>query len=90
VSQVEKRSRITARVSLAVQEKLQEAADLLGVTVNQFVIQSAHEKAELIIGRKSLIVVTHRDAAMLVDLLENPPKPKAALKWALERYKRSS
>lgn len=87
MSQVEERGRITARVPLAVQEKLQEAADLVGATVNQFVVQSALEKAEQIIDREKMIGVTRRDAAMLIDLLENPPKPKPALKRALERYK---
>lgn len=86
-SVAEERGRITARVPLAVQEKLQEAADLVGATVNQFVVQSALEKAEQIIDRETMIGLTRRDAAMLIDLLENPPKPNAALKRALERYK---
>lgn len=84
---VEERGRITARVPLAVQEKLQAAADLVGSTLNQFVVQSALEKAEQIIDRETMIGLTRRDAAMLIDLLENPPKPNAALKRALERYK---
>jgi uncharacterized protein (DUF1778 family) len=87
MSLVEERGRITARVPLAVQEKLQEAADLVGATVNQFVVQSALEKAEQIIDRETMIGVTRRDAAMLIELLENPPKPNPALKRALERYK---
>lgn len=87
MSLVEERGRITARVPLAVQEKLQEAADLVGATVNQFVVQSALEKAEQIIDRETIIGLTRKDAAMLIELLENPPKPNAALTRALEQYK---
>ena len=87
MNQVERRSGITARVTLAVQEKLREAEDWVGMTINQFVVQSALEKAEQIIDHETMIGVTRRDAAMLIDLLENPPKPKPALKRALERYK---
>ena len=87
MSLVEARGRITARVPLAVQEKLQEAANLVGSTVNQFVIQCALEKAEKIIDRETMIGLTRRDAAMLIELLENPPKPNPALKQALKQYK---
>jgi uncharacterized protein (DUF1778 family) len=87
MSHVEERGRITARVPLAVQEKLQEAADLVGATVNQFVVQSALEKAEQIIDREKMIALTQMDAAMLIELLENPPKPNEALARALDRYK---
>jgi uncharacterized protein (DUF1778 family) len=51
------------------------------------VVQSALEKAEQIIDRERMIAVTRRDAAMLIELLENPPKPNPALKRALQRYK---
>jgi uncharacterized protein (DUF1778 family) len=83
----EERGRITARVPLVVQEKLQEAADLTGATLNQFVVQCALERAEEIIDREKVIAITREDAAMLIELLENPPKPNAAFKRALDRYK---
>lgn len=84
---IEERGRITARVSQSVQEKLQAAADLQGATLNQFVVQSALEKAERIIDRETTISLTRRDAAMLITMLENPSKPNAALLKTLERYK---
>lgn len=83
----EERGRITARVSQSVQEKLQTAADLQGATLNQFVVQSALEKAERIIDRETTISLTRRDATMLITMLENPSKPNAALAKALGRYK---
>lgn len=84
---IEERGRITARVSQSVQEKLQAAADLQGATLNQFVVQSALEKAERIIDRETTISLTRADAAMLLTMLENPSKPNAALLNALGRYK---
>lgn len=84
---IEERGRITARVSQSVQERLQAAADLQGATLNQFVVQSALEKAERIIDRETTINLTRRDAAMLITMLENPSKPNAALLKAFERYK---
>lgn len=83
----EDRGRITARVSHPVVEKLQEAADLTGATVNQFLVQAALEKAEMIIDRERTIRFSREDAAMLINMLENPSKPNAALTSAFERYK---
>ena len=84
---IEERGRITARVSQPVAEKLQEAADLTGATVNQFLVQAALEKAEKIIDRERAIRLTLEDAAMLINLLENPSKPNSALLGAFERFK---
>jgi uncharacterized protein (DUF1778 family) len=86
-SSIKERGRITARVSQSVQEKLQAAADLQGATLNQFVVQSALEKADRIIDREMTISLTRRDAAMLIAMLENPSKQNAALLSAFERYK---
>lgn len=83
----EERDRITTRVSHPIAMKLQEAADLSGATLNQFVIQSALEKAEKIIDREKALYFSENDAAMLINMLDNPSKPNAALMRALERYK---
>jgi len=44
----EPRKRITARVSGKVRTTLEQAAELLGATVNQFVVQTAYEEAQRI------------------------------------------
>jgi uncharacterized protein (DUF1778 family) len=85
MSLAEERGRVTARVSLQVEERLKEAAELTGATMNQFLVQAALEKADRIIEREHLIRLTREDAAMLIDMLESPPKPNAALKRAFER-----
>lgn len=83
------RGRITARVSSAVAETLNEAAGLAGTTLNSFVIQAALEKAHRVIDREKMIHLTRNDAAMLLDLLENPAPPNAAMKSAFERFKKA-
>ena len=85
---VEERERITARVSQTNAEKLQQAADLSGATLNQFLVQAALEKAQKIIDREKMIQLTLQDAAMFINLLENPPKPNEALLQGLEDYDR--
>jgi uncharacterized protein (DUF1778 family) len=84
----QKQGRITARVPQTVQERLQQAADLMGATLNQFLVEAAVEKAEKIIERERMIALFRQDAAMFVKLLDNPGKPNKALSKALERYKK--
>ena len=80
------RGRITARVSQPIAEKLQEAADLSGATLNQFLVQAALEKAQKVIDHERLIQLTLQDAELLIDLLEHPPKPNEALLQGFEEY----
>jgi uncharacterized protein (DUF1778 family) len=80
-------NRITNRVPQPIALKLQEAADLTGATLNQFMVQVALEKAEKIIEREKNIYSSKNDAAMLINLLDNPSKPNAALLRAFERFK---
>jgi uncharacterized protein (DUF1778 family) len=85
----EERGRITARAPQLVVDQLEEAAALVGVTVNQFVVQAASEKARAIIGAFTHIDLSRRDAAFIADLLDNPPKPNAALQRAVQNYKKA-
>jgi uncharacterized protein (DUF1778 family) len=80
--------RLTARIAGHVQEKLQVAADLVGATLNQFVVQAALEKAEKIIESESTIVLTRRESLRLLDLIENPPARNERFLQAQARYQR--
>ncbi|SFV05648.1 type II toxin-antitoxin system TacA family antitoxin [Pseudoduganella namucuonensis] len=82
------RERITARISSAVAETLNSAAELTGTTLNNFVVQAALEKAQKIVDRENFIQLSRNDAAMLLDLLDAPPKPNAARRRAYERFMR--
>lgn len=84
---IEERGRITARLPQNLVEKIQEAADLTGATLNQFLVQSALEKAAEVIDRETTIRYSREDAAMLINLLEAPPKRNEAFTRAFERYR---
>ena len=80
--------RITTRITGHVQEKLQVAADLVGATLNQFVVQAALEKAEKVIESESTIVLTRRESLRLLDMIENPPSKNKKFLQAQARYQR--
>ena len=66
-------NRLNIRITDHVQDKLQMAADLVGTTMNQFLVQVALVKAEKVIERESTIVMTRRESLRLLKLIENPP-----------------
>ena len=80
--------RITTRITDHVQEKLQVAADLVGATLNQFVVQAALEKAEKVIESESTIVMTRREAPRLLEMIESPPPRTKKFLQAQARYQR--
>jgi uncharacterized protein (DUF1778 family) len=83
------RQRITARVSGSVRATLEQAAELLGATVNQFVVQTAYQEAQRILERESVIRLSQQDARKVFSLLDSPPKPGKALKDAVKAYRGS-
>jgi uncharacterized protein (DUF1778 family) len=84
----DERGRITARVPQNVQDTLQRAAELLGATLNQFVVQAALTEARRVIERDRVIHLSSNDAAFLMKLLERPPAPNARLRKAFQTYKK--
>lgn len=78
--------RLTTRITDHVQEKLQVAADLVGATLNQFVVQAALEKAEKVIESESAIVLTRRESLRLLEMIESPPQRNAKFLQAQARY----
>ncbi|MCK6405592.1 MAG: DUF1778 domain-containing protein [Rhodocyclaceae bacterium] len=80
--------RLTTRITDHVQEKLQVAAGLVGVTLNQFVVQAALEKAEKVIERNSTIVLTRRESLRLLELIENPPPRNEEFLLAQTRHRK--
>jgi len=83
----EPRKRITARVSNTVRDTLEQAAELLGATVNQFVVQTAYLEAQRVIERESVIRLSQKDARVVLALLDHPPKPNQRLKAAVKLAK---
>ena len=81
--------RVSARVPTHVYDTLAQAADLMGATLNQFLVQSAIEKAQTVIENERLIKMTTRSANAFFDIIENPPAPNEKLMDAMRAYKGS-
>jgi uncharacterized protein (DUF1778 family) len=77
--------RIPARMPLAVYNRVVEAAQAVGATLNQFLVQSALEKANLVLEQERIINLTTASAKTVFDLVENPPVPSERLKAAMKR-----
>ena len=64
--------RLTTRITEHVQDTLQAAADLVGATLNQFVVQAALEKAERVIESETTLLLTRREALRVFELTQAP------------------
>jgi uncharacterized protein (DUF1778 family) len=69
----------------AVYDRVVEAAQAVGATLNQFLVQSALEKANEILDREQVIKLSATAAKTVFDLVENPPAPSEQLKAAMQR-----
>lgn len=79
--------RIPARMPSAVYDRIVEAAQSVGATLNQFLVQSALEKANEILERDRVIKLSATSAKTVFDLVENPPAPNERLMAAMRRRK---
>jgi uncharacterized protein (DUF1778 family) len=77
--------RIPARMPLAVYNRVVEAAQAVGATLNQFLVQSALEKANVVLEQERVVNLTTASAKTIFDLVENPPAPNELLKAAMKR-----
>lgn len=81
------RDRISMRVSKDLRERLEEAANYSGATLNQFFVQAAIKEADQILERERVMRLSARDSKWLLDLLDQPPSPpNAKLREALAEY----
>lgn len=82
-------ARITTRVPESVHSILSEAATLVGATVNQFVVQSALEKANSVIEHERFIFLSSQASKKFIDALDNPPEANEKLKAAFQAHKKN-
>lgn len=82
-----RRERIEARVTAEIKSTIERAAAISGLSVTDFVVQSARERAELVIQTNSVIKLSARDSAVFAEALLNPPEPNAELLAAMKRYR---
>ena len=83
-----KSERLEARVSAELKQLFQEAANLHGITMTDFVIRSAREAAKRTVQDQEIMRLSEQDRKVFVSALLNPPKPSPRLRAAVAHYKK--
>lgn len=78
-------ARINLRTSAEAKAMIERAAALMGTTVSSFMLQNAFEAARRIVSETDTLLLTQRDFEAFAASIENPPKPKAALRKLMAR-----
>ncbi|MBD2796495.1 DUF1778 domain-containing protein [Xenorhabdus sp. 18] len=82
-----KETRLVARTTMEIQEIVQRAADYSGLSLSQFLIEAAMDKARNVIERAETLQLSMAGADALFSALENPPKANQKLLKAAKNYK---
>ncbi|PJG49635.1 ABC transporter [Sphingobium sp. LB126] len=75
--------RMNLRVSPEAKAKLMRAAALKNIDLTSFVTQTAVREAEAIIQESEVVEVSRRDHALIMQMLENPPRANTRLQRAI-------
>ena len=78
--------RLEARVSAELKRLFQTAADLRGVTLSDFIINSAHDAAVQTVEQHSVIRLNREASLQFANALLRPPKSNPRLGVAAQRY----
>jgi len=81
-------ARLEARVSSEQKAMLQQAAELSGRTLSEFVVASAQEAAVRIIQAHDAVRLSRAEQIAFVSALLDPPKPSARLRQAASSYRK--
>jgi len=79
--------RISARVSPETRDLVHNAADIIGVSVTDFLSAAAIEEAHRVIARERTVTVSKKYADIFFSALDNPPKPNSALVNAVKEHR---
>ena len=77
--------RIPARMPTIVYDKIAAAAQSVGATLNQFLVQAALEKATAVLEEERIIKLSAESSEALFAIMENPPEANEYLKQAMKR-----
>ena len=80
------KKQFSIRPSADAHERLTLAASWRGQTLSAFVLGAAMREADAVISTRDRIELTQDDAAMVLDLLDNPPVPNEAMRRALKLH----
>lgn len=80
-------ARLEARVDAEMKARWQQAADLQGITLTDFIITSLQESANKVIQQHQRMKLTTKDTEAFIDAILNPPEPNENLRAAVAEYK---
>ena len=81
-------ARLNCRVSVRIKQQAEEAASLLGQSITDFTEAALAEKAQTVLERHDRIVLSERDFARFVEMIEHPEPPTQKLREAMAEYRR--
>jgi uncharacterized protein (DUF1778 family) len=84
---VAKQERIEARLSPEAKSLIEDAAELSGMSVSDFLVSRAQVAAREVVSEHERWVLTRQQSRALLNALVNPPAANDALNRAAERYK---
>ena len=81
-------ARLSCRVTARIKRQAEEAASLLGQSITDFTEAALAEKAQAVLEKHERLVLSERDFARFVELIENPSPPTQGLRDAMADYRR--
>jgi uncharacterized protein (DUF1778 family) len=81
-------ARLSCRVNVRIKQQAEEAASLLGQSITDFTESALAEKSQAVLERHEKIVLSERDFARFVSLIEHPQLPTLELREAMTEYQR--
>jgi uncharacterized protein (DUF1778 family) len=81
-------ARLEARVDAEIKARWQQAADLQGITLTDFLITSLQESASRIIQQHQTIKLSQKDTETFVEAILNPAEPNENLIAAAQEYQK--
>lgn len=82
-----KDERVNLRVDAKTKALLMQAAELSGVPLTEFLVQTALERADRLMSQPKATLVSREAFFRVLDLIENPPPPTDYLIEAMQKFK---
>lgn len=80
--------RVVSRIPRSNRVIIEKAAAVYGATVNQFIVQTALDRATQILEREELLRLSEKDAEVFLEAIDNPPLPNNKLTEAMQKHGR--
>lgn len=81
--------RINCRISPAIKRKAEAAAQALGQSITAFTETALAEKAQSVLAEQERIVLSERDFARFVEIVNDITPPAPALVKAMQNYEKT-